>query len=58
MEAAPKHWVMSKNDGKSYLKKSIQKGDYYIKEVPDWELDENKLAARNCPVNIITVQSK
>lgn len=58
VEAAPKHWVMSKNDGKSYLKKSIQKGDYYIKEVPDWELDENKLAARNCPVNIITVQSK
>ena len=57
VEASPKHWVMSKNDGKSYLKKAIRKGDYYMKEVPEWELEENVLAAKNCPVNIITVNN-
>lgn len=55
VEAAPNHWVMSKKDGKSYLKKSIQKGEYYIRELPEWEYAENQLAAKNCPVNIITV---
>ena len=55
IEAAPEHWVISKNDGKSYLRKSIQKDKYYILELPDWEYEKNKLAADNCPVNIITV---
>lgn len=56
MEAAPEHWIMSKTDGKSYLRKGIQKGNYYIKEVPDWEYDKNVRAAKNCPVNIIDVR--
>lgn len=58
VEAAPKHWVMSKNDGKSYLKKAVVKGNYLIKELPDWEYEENVQAAKNCPVNIITVQKQ
>ncbi|MDH5397968.1 MAG: ferredoxin [Cyclobacteriaceae bacterium] len=56
VEAAPDHWVMSKKDGKSYLKKSVQKGKYFIKELPDWDYDKNKLAADNCPVKIIDVR--
>ena len=56
VEAAPDHWVMSRKDGKSFLKKAIQKGNYYILEVEEWEVEENKLAAKNCPVNIIKVQ--
>ena len=56
LEAAPNYWVISKNDGKAYLKKSHQKGDYFIREVPEWDFEENELAAKNCPVNIITVQ--
>ena len=55
VEAAPIHWVMSKKDGKSYLKKATQKGKYYIREIPEWEVEENKLAAKNCPVHIIEV---
>lgn len=57
VEAAPDEWVISGNDGKAMLRKSIKKGDYYIKELEDWKYDENKLAANNCPVNIISVVS-
>ena len=56
VEAAPAHWVMSKKDGKSYLRKSVQKGKYFILKVPDLELEENLLAAQNCPVKIIQVR--
>ncbi len=59
VESAPDHWVMSKKDGKSMLKKSLQKGNYYILELPEWEYESQMEAARNCPVNIIRVnQSK
>ena len=53
VEAAPDHWIMSKKDGKSFLRKSEKKGDFHILEVPDFEYEENLLAAKNCPVNII-----
>ncbi|MDH5610468.1 MAG: ferredoxin [Cyclobacteriaceae bacterium] len=56
VESSPDHWVMSKTDGKSYLKKSTQKGKYYILELPEWERDAQQEAARNCPVKIITVR--
>ncbi|MDW7691716.1 ferredoxin [Flammeovirgaceae bacterium SG7u.111] len=55
VEASPEHWVMSGNDGKSHLKKSEQKGNYFILSLPDWEYDEQAQAAKNCPVNIIQV---
>ena len=53
VEAAPEHWIMSKKDGKSFLRKSEKKGDFHILEVPDFAYEENLLAAKNCPVNII-----
>ena len=56
IEASPEHWVMSKKDGKSYLRKAVKKGKYYIREIEEWEVEKNKLAARNCPVNIIEVR--
>jgi ferredoxin len=56
VEAAPTRWIMSKKDGKSYLRKSVRKGDYYILKIPDLEYEENLLAAQNCPVNIIQVR--
>jgi ferredoxin len=58
VESAPEHWVMSGNDGKSYLKKSIIKGKYYILELQDWEYEAQAEASRNCPVNIIQVNRK
>lgn len=56
VEAAPEYWKMSRADGKCYLLKAKKKGDYYILNVPDWAYDENVQAAKNCPVNIITVK--
>ena len=56
VEAAPEQWIMSKKDGKSYLKKSKKKGKYYMLEIPEWDVENNKLAAKNCPVNIIDVR--
>jgi ferredoxin len=56
VEAAAEEWVISKNDGKAFLRKSTQKGQYFILEVDDWKYEENKLAADNCPVRIIKIQ--
>lgn len=56
VEAAPDRWIMSKTDGKSYLRKAIQKGKYYIINVDDEEEEDNRIAAQNCPVNIIWVK--
>lgn len=56
VEAAPMQWIMSKKDGKSYLRKAQQKGAYYILNVSEFEYEENVRAAQNCPVNIIWVK--
>ncbi len=56
VEAAPDRWIMSKKDGKSYLRKADKKGDYYVIDVEDFEYDDNIQAAKNCPVNIIWVK--
>ncbi len=56
VEAAPDQWIMSHSDGKSYLRKSDQRGQYYVKTVSIMELEENELAAKNCPVNIIQIR--
>ncbi len=56
VEAAPEEWVISGNDGKALLRKSKQKGLYFILEVEDWKREANQLAADNCPVKIIKVQ--
>ncbi len=55
VESAPEQWVMSRKDGKSYLRHSRQKGEFYIAEAEDWEYEQNLEAQQNCPVKIITV---
>ncbi len=56
VEVAPFRWRMSRKDGKSVLLESKAKKDFYIVEVSDDELEENKIAAQNCPVNIIKIE--
>ncbi len=56
VEVAPEHWVISKKDGKSYLRKSVKKGEYYLLELPDWERERQAKAAELCPVRIIRVK--
>jgi len=54
-EAAPGRWQMSKADGKSTLIGSIKKKQFHMAVIEDRELEENMLAMKNCPVNIIQV---
>jgi len=51
------HSTISKSDGKSYLRKSRQRGDYFLKVLPSLEYDANRQAAENCPVKIIRVKA-
>lgn len=55
VEHAPNNWSMSTSDGKSCLKNSKKKKEFYISEISPDEIEENERAARDCPVNIITV---
>lgn len=55
VEQAPSRWSISDEDGKSDLKGSIQKKEVYIAEISVDEIEENKRAAKDCPVSIIKV---
>lgn len=55
VEAADHRWRISRRDGKCTLVGGVEKRGFYSVLVPDHELEENLLAARNCPVNIIKV---
>lgn len=55
MEAAPNRWRMSKADGKCTLVGGILKKDFYSVIIDEFELEENKLALKNCPVHIIQI---
>lgn len=55
VEAADYRWRISKKDGKCTLVGGIEKKGFYQVLVPDHELEDNLLAAANCPVNIIKI---
>jgi len=55
-EIAPFRWRMSKKDGKCTLINSKEKNNIYQAIVDTDEEKDNKLAAANCPVNIIRIQ--
>ncbi len=56
VEVAPEHWAMSRRDGKSYLRKSLKRGDFFIKNFPEPEFEKLDRAARNCPARIIRLK--
>lgn len=55
VEHAPKRWSISEEDGKSDLAGSEQKKDVFVVKINPDEIEENKQAAKDCPVNIIKV---
>ena len=57
VEAAPQRWQMSKKDGKCNLLHSKRNKESYQVLVEDDELNINRIAAKNCPVGIIKVNS-
>ena len=56
VEVAPYRWRISKKDGKSVLIEGKEKKGIYNVNVSDDEFEENQIAARNCPVNIIRIE--
>jgi ferredoxin len=58
VEVAPDHWIMAGEDGKSYLRKSEKKGEYYLKKITELEYEENRKAAEACPVKIIKLKNR
>lgn len=54
VEYARQNWKMGE-DGKSLLLNSQKKGDTYIAEISEIEVEENVCAAMGCPMNIIRV---
>lgn len=55
VEAADYRWRISKRDGKCTLVGGVEKKGFFQIVVPDHELEDNLLAAKNCPVNIIKI---
>ncbi len=58
VEAAPYRWRISKKDGKSVLIEGKAKKGIYNANVSDDEMEENLIAAQNCPVNIIRIEKR
>jgi ferredoxin len=55
VEAADYRWRISTKDGKCTLVGGIEKRGFYSVVVNDHEYEDNLIAAKNCPVNIIKI---
>ena len=56
VEHDPDKWEISTVDGKSNLKKAVDKKGVFVLKVNSIEAEKNKKAAQDCPVGIIKVQ--
>ena len=56
VEVAPERWRMSKKDGKSNLLGAKEKKGIYVLNTHEEELEQNLLAEKHCPVNVIKVK--
>ena len=57
VEMAPVQFQMSKKDGKSVLIKSLNAKGFFTLKSPDYSiLEKCELAAKACPVKIISVK--
>jgi ferredoxin len=52
---APQSWSMSEEDGYSCLEGALDKGQFWVGKIIEEDLEDNKRAAKNCPVKIIKV---
>ena len=54
-EHAPYNWEIDSKDGKASLKRATKKGNNFIAEISDPEVEANKMAAQDCPIGIIRI---
>lgn len=52
---APQNWEMDEKEGKSRLIGSKKKGDVYVNEIFECDIEANQRAAQACPMKIIKV---
>ena len=55
VEHAPNYWRISETDGKSELIGGVRKGETFVREITQIELEPNKKAEEDCPVRIIKI---
>ncbi len=55
VEVADYRWRISTKDGKCTLVGGVEKRGFYSVIVDNHELEDNLMAAKNCPVNIIKI---
>lgn len=53
VENAPSYWEIDEKDGKANLKNATKKGDTYVLDVTEVEIEQNENARDDCPVSII-----
>jgi len=53
---APQNWEMDEETGKANLIGSKKKGDVYVGEIFDKDLEANKQAEKACPMRIIKIE--
>lgn len=56
VDFAPHFWVMDKSDGLASLIGAEKVNGFYVLEIDEDPLEENKLAASVCPVKVIKVE--
>ena len=54
VEYASCYWKMME-DGKSELAHSVKKGNVFVKEIMNFEVEQNEMAAIACPMGIIKI---
>lgn len=52
---APQTWTMSEEDGLAVLEGAEDKGQFWVGSIVEDDLEDNKDAEVNCPVNIIKI---
>ena len=57
-QVCPQSWSINEDDGLAVLEGAKEKGDVYIGEIHESDLDDNLSAEASCPVKIIKVESK
>ena len=56
VEIAFDRWRMSKKDGKAVLLGGVEKKGVYQVSIHHDEVEENELAIKACPVNVIKIE--
>lgn len=54
-DLAPDFWGMNADDSKADLKNATEKDGKFSLEIPAEAVEQNKLAAESCPVEIIHI---